>query len=78
MSVVTKAMNLAADKCKVIGMCHEIHVLAFFLEHMLGIKKPNGINILEYLYKWLPESGFDYTVAGINHFIWLTKATYKG
>lgn len=78
MSTVTRAMNMAAKKCKVIGMCHEFHAFPLFLEYMLGIKKPGGMDLLEFLYSWLPEEGFNYTVAGLNHFIWLTKAVYKG
>lgn len=78
MSTVIRAMNMTAKKIKVIGMCHEFHAFPTYLEHMLGIKQPEGMNCLDFLYHWLPEQGFDYTVAGINHFIFLTKAVYKG
>ncbi len=78
MSTVTKAMNLAAKNTKVIGMCHEFHSFPLFLEHILNIKPPEDMDPLEFLYRWLPREGFDYTIAGINHFIFLTKAVYKG
>lgn len=78
MSTVTKAMNLAAKNTRVIGMCHEFHAFPTFLDHMLGIKQPEGMNCLNFLYHWLPEQGFDYTIAGLNHFIFLTKAVYQG
>jgi alpha-galactosidase/6-phospho-beta-glucosidase family protein len=78
MSAVTRAMNLAAKKTKVIGMCHEFHSLPGYLGPMLGLHRPEDVNILTYLYEWLPAQGLEYTVAGLNHFIWLTQATLKG
>lgn len=75
MSTVTRAMNLAAKKTKVIGLCHEFHALPNYLGPMLGLYRPEQVGLLEYLYEWLPAQGFEYTVAGINHFIWLTQAT---
>ena len=78
MSTVTKAMNIPAKKTKVIGMCHEFHALPSFLRQMLGLYKPKDMLVTEYLYDWLSEQGFDYTVAGVNHFIWLTKAVLNG
>jgi alpha-galactosidase/6-phospho-beta-glucosidase family protein len=77
MSAVTRAMNLAAKKTKVIGMCHEFHSLPGYLGPMLGLHRPDNVGILTYLYEWLPAQGFEYTVAGLNHFIWLTRATLK-
>ncbi|MFD0679359.1 MULTISPECIES: family 4 glycosyl hydrolase [unclassified Paenibacillus] len=78
MSVVTRAMNMAAKQTRVIGLCHEFHCLPEYLGPMLGLNKPVGMNVLDYLYHWLQEQGFDYSVAGVNHFIWLTKANYQG
>lgn len=78
MSTVTKAMHIASKKTKIIGMCHEFHAFPSFIEQILGIKKPEDMDLLDFLYQWLPENGFDYTVAGINHFIFLTKAVYRG
>lgn len=78
MSAVTRSMNMAAKKVKVVGMCHEFHCLPAYFGPMLGLRKPEDIDILEYLYNWLPESGLDYTVAGLNHFIWITRADLKG
>jgi alpha-galactosidase len=45
---------------------------------MLNLYKPEGMHVPDYLYRWLPEQGFHYTIAGVNHFIWLTKAEYEG
>lgn len=78
MSVVTRAMNLAAKKTKVIGMCHEFHAFPYYLKFIFGFEKPEGMDDLTYIYKWLPEQGFHYAVAGVNHFIWLIKAEYRG
>lgn len=78
MSCVTKALNLAAKTTKVLGLCHEFHAFGEFMGPILGLHRPEGMDVLKYLYEWLPEQGLDYTVAGINHFIWLTKAVYKG
>ncbi len=78
MSVVTRAMNLAADNVRVVGMCHEFHNLPHFLEKILNLGRPEEIDVLTYLYQWLGEQGFDYTIAGLNHFIWLTEATLDG
>ena len=78
MSVVTRAMNLAARTVRVVGLCHELHKLPRLLGPILGLHQPKDMDILDYLYHWLPEQGFDYTVAGINHFIWLTRAQWNG
>jgi alpha-galactosidase len=78
MSVVTRAMNHAAKTVKVIGMCHEFHSFSSHAGRILGLEKPDGMNVLDYLYRWLPEAGLDYTVAGVNHFIWLTRALLNG
>lgn len=74
MSVVTRAMNMAAKTVKVIGMCHEFHDFPRYMGKILGLEKPEGMNLLTYLYQWLNEQGFHYTIAGLNHFIWLTQA----
>jgi len=78
MTAVTKALNLPAKTVKVYGICHEIHALRLFTEKIFGIRKPEGMHIGEYLYSYLQAQGFDYSVAGLNHFIWLTKARYNG
>ncbi len=78
MTAVTKAFNLPAKTVTVYGICHEIHALRHFAGEILGLPKPEDMHIGKYLYSWLQEQGFEYTVAGINHFIWLTKATLNG
>jgi len=78
MTAVTKALNLPAKTVKVYGICHEIHALNTYLGQIFGLHKPDGMNIGTYLYSWLQEQGFEYTIAGLNHFIWMTKASYKG
>lgn len=78
MSVVTGAMNAAAKTVKVIGFCHESHCLPAYMGPMLGLGKPDGMSTLDYMYRWLPEQGFAYTIAGLNHFVWLTKAELVG
>ena len=78
MSVVTRAMNMAARTVRVIGMCHEFHASSQYVGPIIGLEQPDGMDTLDYLYRWLPEQGLDYTVAGLNHFIFLTKATLKG
>ena len=78
MSVVINAMYKAAKTVKIIGMCHEFHAFPSLMGPILGLEKPEGMGVVEYLYKWLPAQGFDYTVAGLNHFIWLTKANLNG
>jgi alpha-galactosidase len=45
---------------------------------MLGLPRPPGMGVLEYLYRWLPAQGLDYAVGGLNHFIFLTKAERHG
>jgi alpha-galactosidase/6-phospho-beta-glucosidase family protein len=78
MSTVTRAMNMAAFKTKVVGLCHEFHAFDRYMGPMLGLHRPEKMDILTYLYQWLPEQGFDYTIAGVNHFIWLTRAALRG
>jgi len=78
MSVVTAAMSRAAAKTNVVGLCHEFHCLPAYLGPMLGLAKPDGMDTLDYLYRWLPEQGFEYKVAGVNHFIWLMQASLHG
>jgi alpha-galactosidase/6-phospho-beta-glucosidase family protein len=78
MSVVTRAMNMAARTVKVIGFCHEFHALETYIGPMLNLPRPADMDILHYLYRWLPEQGLNYTIAGINHFIWITKAELHG
>ena len=78
MTAVTRAFNLPAKTVKVFGICHEIHALPHYLGRILGLHAPEGMSVSRYLYSYLHEIGFDYTVAGINHYIWLTKATLNG
>ncbi len=78
MTAVTKAMNLAAKNVRVIGMCHEFHAFGDISKMIMGFEPPADLPLLDYLYEWLPQEGFDYTIAGINHFIWLTKAELHG
>ncbi|MFE5318848.1 hypothetical protein ACFQ88_09070 [Paenibacillus sp. NPDC056579] len=78
MSAVTRAMSMAARTVKVVGMCHELHAAPKYFGPMLGLHKPEDMSVTDYLYRWLPEQGFSYTVAGVNHFIWLTKAELRG
>jgi len=78
MSAVTRAMNLASATVQVIGMCHEFHSFSSHAGRIIGLEKPTDMNVLDYLYRWLPEQGLDYTVAGLNHFIWLTAARLNG
>lgn len=78
MSMVTKAFNIPAKTVKVYGLCHEILALPHFVEEIFGLKRPEGMHVGTYLYSWLKEQGFEYTVAGLNHFIWLTEAKLNG
>jgi alpha-galactosidase len=79
MSCVTRAFNLAAVNVRVVGMCHESHMLGGFLHRIFpDLKCPQDMNVTEYLYRWLPAMEFDFTLAGVNHFVWLTRATFKG
>ena len=78
MSVVTRAMNKAAKTVKVIGLCHEFHAFPRFMEAIFGLGRPDDVDLLTYLYQWLGEQGFEYTVAGVNHYIWITQATWHG
>ena len=78
MTAVTKAFNLPAKTVTVYGICHEIFALHRFVNRIFGIGMQPGMSIGNYLYSYLPEQGFEYTVAGLNHFIWLTKATLHG
>lgn len=78
MTVVTTAMNRAAKTVKVLGLCHGVHALPRLLEPTLDLGRPDGMSILEYLYSWLEEQGLDYRFAGLNHFIFLNRAVYRG
>jgi alpha-galactosidase len=78
MSTVTRAMNLAANSVRVVGLCHEFHSFAALAREIFGLQPPPDTNVVEQLYQWLPERGLDYTVAGINHFIWITRAELDG
>ena len=78
MSAVTNAMYRAAKTVHVVGMCHEFHSFSGHAGTILGLPKPDGMQTLDYLYRWLPEQGLDFTVSGLNHFIWLTQARLNG
>jgi alpha-galactosidase len=78
MTAVTKAFNLPAKTVTVYGICHEINKLGYYLGRILGLNCPRGMEIGTYLYSYLNEIGFDYAVAGINHYIWLVKANLNG
>lgn len=78
MSVVTRAMNLAARTVKVVGMCHEVHALPYYLTDTLGIRRPAGVSILDFMYRWLANEGYEYTIAGVNHCPWLTEFQHRG
>ena len=78
MTAVTKAFNLPAKTVTVYGICHEINALPRYLGRILGLNMPQGMEIGAYLYSYLFEHGFDYAVAGLNHFIWLVKADLNG
>ena len=78
MTAVTKAFNLPAKTVTVYGICHEINKLGDYLGKILGLNRPEGMGIGTYLYSYLNEIGFDYAVAGINHYIWLVRANLNG
>ena len=78
MSTVTRAMNMAAETVPIISMCHEFNCAQIFFHNVLGLPQPDNMALSDYFYTWLPDQGFDYVVAGLNHFIWLIKATLKG
>ena len=78
MTVVSAAMHTSARSVKVVGLCHGVHSLPHLLGPALGLGRPPDINILEYLYSWLDDQGLDYRFAGINHFIFLNRATLNG
>ncbi len=78
MTAVTRAFNRAARTVRVIGLCHEFHNIGHYIGDCIGLPRPEAMPILEYIYHYLPEQGFDYTIAGINHFIWVTKARLQG
>jgi alpha-galactosidase len=78
MTAATDAMNRVAEKTHVLGLCHGVHVLPAILERALGLAKPEGMSVLEYMYHWLEEQGFDYAFGGLNHFVFIVRANYRG
>ncbi len=78
MTAVTRAFNRAARTVRVVGLCHEFHNLGRCIGECIGLPRPMEMPILDYIYRYLPEQGFEYTIAGINHFIWITKARLQG
>ena len=78
MTTVTRAMSMAADSVHVVGLCHEFHSFATLAPRIFGLEPPDGLTIPQQLYEWMPAQGLDYTVAGINHFVWITGASLHG
>ena len=78
MACVTKAMYLPARTVRVYGLCHGAYDLGGILDQIFGLKKPEGMPDREYMHDWLPKQGFDYTIAGLNHFIFLIRAVWNG
>lgn len=78
MSVVTAAIFKNARTIKAIGLCHGMHEMHDILGRGLDLPLPEGMSALEYSYEWLPKQGFEYSIAGLNHFIFLNRAIYKG
>lgn len=78
MSVVTRAMSAAARRVKLLGLCHEFHSFRNVIGPIIGMPQPDGMDILTYLYRYLGEQGIEYTVAGVNHFIWLLRLSRDG
>jgi alpha-galactosidase len=69
MSLCVATLYDVFPKVKAFGCCHEVFgtqkLLSAMLEDMEGIKD-------------VPRQNIDITVQGINHFTWLTTASYKG
>lgn len=79
MTTVTRAMNMAARTVRVVGLCHGLHHhLAVVLGPTLGLARPEGMTTPRYIYEWLPQQGFEFSIGGVNHFIFLVKARLKG
>ncbi len=79
MSAAVKGFSLAAKTVKVVGLCHEYHsAMIRYVGPIIGLPKPEGMDALTYLYAYLPAQGVDATVAGLNHFIWLTGLSREG
>jgi len=76
MTAVTWAMNKAARTVKVVGLCHEFHKFGHIASDVLDFAPPTDMPLYDMLYTWLKEQGVEYTVAGINHFIWVTEAKH--
>jgi alpha-galactosidase/6-phospho-beta-glucosidase family protein len=68
LTCVTRAINLGAPNCKVVGLCHELEGQIGFVGDILGVPWPEGKRGQDYLMR-----DFDLQVAGLNHFIWLTR-----
>ena len=69
MTICTQTLSTVAPGIKVFGCCHEVFGtqkhLAGLVEKYLGDKEP-------------PRDEIEVDVTGLNHFTWLTRATWKG
>lgn len=69
MTVSVRALYNAFPRIKAFGCCHEVFGTQFFLANVL--KKEKNIEEIE-------RSEISVNVIGVNHFTWLTQASYKG
>ena len=69
MTICVKALYTAFPEIKAFGCCHEVFgtqlLMAKMLEENLGLEKVDRADI-------------KVNVVGVNHFTWLTSATYRG
>ena len=69
MTACTRALTKAAAGLKVMGCCHEVfgtqNLLSQLVEKYLGVPKPHRTEIKT-------------DVVGVNHFTWITRATWNG
>jgi alpha-galactosidase/6-phospho-beta-glucosidase family protein len=72
MTCVTRALNLGAGNGKVLGLCHELHGQIDFVGDVLGVPRGEE-DAHDYLF-----GKFDIQVAGLNHFIWITRLHVDG
>ena len=69
MTISVRALYRAFPQIKAFGCCHEVFGTQFFLANVL--KKEKNIEEIE-------RSEVEVNVLGVNHFTWLTEASYKG
>lgn len=69
MTACTRTLTKVAPDLKVMGCCHEVfgtqNLLAQLVEQYLGVPKPHRTEIKT-------------DVIGVNHFTWITRATWNG